>query len=168
MFFVFLQKVAPVPWMRETFAARTLLGRVSARNGRCVQGVQPQSPVGTPQLSLFEVHAFSFRLEFGVQEAGLQSAWPAALTETPKGGSVPWKLPSSGNPSATPPNPWEALGSQPWAGPRVPASGCWPWVQPQALSFLPARPTVPPARRCPGALRHMLPAGRAARRGAHC
>lgn len=35
-------------------------------------------------------------------------------------------------------------------------------------SFLPARPAAPPARRCPGRLRHMLPAGRTARRGAPC
>lgn len=40
--------------------------------------------------------------------------------------------------------------------------------QPPEPSPLPTGPQAPPARRCPGALRHMLPAGRAARRSAHC
>lgn len=59
-------------------------------------------------------------------------------------------------------------------GPGNAATGCWPCLlsgppRPSAqLSLLPVRPAAPPAIRCPGALRHMLPAGRAARRGAPC
>lgn len=55
-------------------------------------------------------------------------------------------------------------------GTLLPGAGLVSCPAPQAkrTGRLPTRPAAPPAIRCPGAPRHMLPAGRAARRGAPC